>query len=169
MTVRSLMQLFGVLRGGSGRLQRVERADVLDVPADRHHVAHAQGLVELGDRLLDEEITDAADLETDADVVAQVDELGNAPGEAVRAAGTGTVEQHPLRTDRQADRRPRRTDIDRQRLDGFAATELDRAALATPLQQVRRQAVVSPRKLATKVFNGFSYRVRGSSICWIWP
>jgi len=70
----------------SGRLQRVERTNVLDMPADRDHVADLQGAVELGDRLLDEEIADPAYLETDADVVAEVDDLGNAPGEAVRAA-----------------------------------------------------------------------------------
>src|SRR3546814_3939665 len=142
------MQLFGFLvRFASSRLQWIERANVLDMPADRDHVADAQGAVELGDRLLDEEIADAADLEADADVVAQVDELGNAPGEAVRAVGTGTVEQHPLRADRQAHRRPRRTNVDRQRLDGFAAAELDRAAIATAVEQMRRQAVVFAEKV----------------------
>ncbi len=112
------------------------------MPADRDHVADPQGAVELGDRLFDEEVVDPAYLETDTNVIAEVDELGNAPGEAIRAVGTGSVEQHPLRADRQADRRPRRADVDRQRLDGFAAAELDRAAITTAVEQMRRQAVV---------------------------
>ena len=70
------MQLFGFLVGfASSRLQWIERTNVLDMPADRHHVTDPQGAVELGDRLLDEEIVDPADLEADADVVVLNEEV----------------------------------------------------------------------------------------------
>lgn len=64
-------------------LQGVERADVLDLPADRHDIAHAERRVQFSNRLFDEEVVLAGYLQTHANVVAQVDELGHAAGKTV--------------------------------------------------------------------------------------
>ena len=50
---------------------RIERAGVLHLPAKRYHIAHSQGRVEFGDRLLHEEVTLAADFQTNPHVVAR--------------------------------------------------------------------------------------------------
>ena len=43
---------------------RIERAGVLHLPAQRYHIAHGQGRVELGNRLFHEEIGLAANFQT---------------------------------------------------------------------------------------------------------
>ena len=76
---------------------RVQGTRVLDRPPQRNHIAHGQTRVELGDRLLDEEIGLAAHLQAHAHVVAQVDEFGHAARKTVGTLFAVTIEAHPLR------------------------------------------------------------------------
>ncbi len=109
---------------------------MLDLPAQRNHITDAQRRVQLGDRLLDEEVVAAADLQAHTHVVAQVNELGHAAGETVDARLAGTVQAHPLGADRQGYRLARLADVDRQRLDLLAARQSDHAALAVATEKL---------------------------------
>lgn len=64
---------FGTVRDcrRSRRRQRVERPHMLDLPAQRNHITDAQRRVQLGDRLLDEEVVAAANLQAHTHVVAR--------------------------------------------------------------------------------------------------
>src|ERR1700712_4621141 len=123
-------------------LQRVQRAGVLDLPSNGHNVANAQGRIELGDRLLDEEIGFAGHFQTNPYVVTQINEFSDATGETVDATFAATVEIHPLRANRQGYRAAGRADVDRQCLDFFATGQRDQATIAGLTEQGAVDAVV---------------------------
>src|SRR5690606_16918805 len=123
-------------------LEWVERADMLDRPAERNQVTNRQLRIELGHGLLDVEIGLAADLHADTHVITQVDELGDAPGETVGAALAGTVDANALGADRQAHRLAHGADVDRRGTDFLATRQTHHALVAIAADQFARQAVV---------------------------
>src|ERR1700712_3437828 len=127
--------------------QRVQRARVLDLPSNGHDVANAQGRIQLGDGLLDEEIGFTGDFQAHAHVVAQVNEFGNTAGEAIDATLAAAVEVHSFGTNRQRDRAAGGADVDRQRFDFFAARQAHHAPIAALAEEGAVDAVV----LADKV------------------
>src|SRR5471032_280071 len=122
--------------------QGIERANVLDLPSDRHNVADAQGRIQLGDGLFDKKIGFPGYFKAYANVVTQIDQFRNPPGKTVRAIFAVTVQAYPLRANRQGYRRTGRTNIDRQGLDRFATRQRHYATVTGLAEQVPVEAIV---------------------------